>query len=122
MSTSTRPVDNSADIIDSREVIARIRYLEIDEEELDDFDKEELVALRALAEEASASPDWTYGETLIRDSYFEDYAREMAEDLGLISSDTKWPATCIDWEEAARELQADYTRVDFDGVDFWIQG
>jgi len=28
---------------------------------------------------------------------------------------------CIDWKAAARDLQVDYTEVDFDGVSYWIR-
>jgi antirestriction protein len=34
----------------------------------------------------------------------EDYAQQFAEDLDLISEDSRWPNDCIDWERAAREL------------------
>ena len=34
----------------------------------------------------------------------EDFAEELAEELGLIPEDAGWPAYCIDWERAAREL------------------
>jgi antirestriction protein len=81
----------------------------------------ELKALRELQNEAEGSPDWRHGETLIRDSYFEDYARELAEDCGMLKDNESWPYTCIDWEKAARELQYDYSAVDFDGVTYWIR-
>jgi antirestriction protein len=58
---------------------------------------------------------------LIRDSYFEDYAQELADDLGLLQKGSTWPYTCIDWEQAARELQMDYSMVTFDGVDYWVR-
>ena len=128
---------NKDDVIDSRDVIARIEELEdelkdgaINEDtsmfEIDgeDFDPEynELEALKSLAEEASGyAPDWEYGESLIRDSYFKEYAQELAEDCGMIVADATWPNNCIDWEEAARQLQQDYTSVDFDGVEYWIR-
>lgn len=38
----------------------------------------------------------------------EDFAYKMADDLGLIDKDAKWPNNCIDWEFAARELMYDY--------------
>lgn len=126
----TTHIDNSADIIDSRDVIARIEELT---DERDNFeggawaeecgdDAEELASLMALAEQAEGyAADWQHGEALIRDSYFEDYARELAEDIGAIKSDASWPYTCIDWEQAARELQMDYTSVEFDGVTYWIR-
>lgn len=95
-------------------------------EALDDFDNseegEELRALLALQEEAEGCiPDWTYGAQLIRDSYFEDYAQELAEDCGDFDNSARWPYNCIDWKKAARELQYDYTAVDFDGVTYWVR-
>lgn len=65
--------------------------------------------------------EW-YPVTLVRDSYFEDFARSEAEELGFIQRDNKWPANCIDWEKAARELQQDYSQADFDGVTYWYRG
>ena len=96
------------------------------EEALNDWDEreeaEELKVLKALADAASKyADDWEYGETLIRDSYFKEYAMELAEDIGALHATPSWPYTCIDWEEAAIELQQDYTDVDFDGVTYWIR-
>lgn len=83
---------------------------------------EELKALKALANEAEGyAADWSYGETLIRDDYFGEYARQLADDLGLLKKDNQWPYTCIDWEQAAEELQQDYTAVDYDGVTYWVR-
>ena len=120
---------NTDDFIDSRDVIARIEVLESEIEtatndnELDlvEEEVEELATLKALAKEGEASPDWQYGEVLIRDSYFEEYAQDLAEDCGMIQEGAGWPNTCIDWEQAARDLQMDYSSVDFDGVDYWIR-
>ena len=114
MSTATSEITNSRDIIDSREIIDRIEYLEgIDE--LDEEEQQELDSLKALTEEADSS-EWSFGVTLIRESYFEDYAQEFAEDIGAIGKENNWPAYCIDWEWAARELRMDYTEVDFGGT------
>lgn len=122
-----REITNSDDIIDSRDVIERIRELEAQQDdaedgELDDYEEQELADLRELASDGERLADWTYGETLIRDGYFEDYARDLADDLGLIASDAQWPATCIDWAQAARELQMDYTSLDFAGETYWARG
>lgn len=82
----------------------------------------ELDALRTLAEQCEGyAADWRHGETLIRDSYFQDYAEQLADDLGAIDAKAGWPNNCIDWQRAARELQMDYTAVDFDGVTYWIR-
>lgn len=120
----TIPTSND-DVIDSRDVIDRIEYLSYLEEEdyvpgdNDQDDIEELAALRNLEKEASESPDWSYGETLIRDSYFAEYAQEMAEEVETIPE--CWPFNCIDWKQAAEELKYDYFQVDFDGVKYWIR-
>lgn len=78
----------------------------------------EYKALRGLEEQAEGCGDWKYGAQLIRESYFKDYAQLLAEDIGAVNADATWPNNCIDWDQAARELEVDYTRVDFDGVDF----
>lgn len=125
---------NMDNIIDSRDVIARIDELELlgaangdefingDTSELDPEEAEELAALRSLAEQGEGYvPDWRYGETLVRDDYFEDYARELAEDIGAIDREAGWPAYCIDWERAADDLKIDYTELTFDGVTYWAR-
>jgi hypothetical protein len=113
----TCEITNTEDFFDSRDVDERIDYLE-GLDELEVYEADELEALKQLREDVSSS-EWQYGLTLIRDSYFEDFAQEEAEQLGLISSDMKWPYYCIDWSEAASELQMDYLSVDFDGVTYW---
>jgi hypothetical protein len=114
-------ISNNDDVIDSRDVIERIEELE-NQDTVDDDDYDELTVLRALAAEASGyASDWQYGETLIRDSYFREYAEQLAEECDLIPEGAHWPMSCIDWEAAADELQMDYTSVDFDGVTYWIR-
>jgi hypothetical protein len=163
-------ISNTTNVLDSRDIIDRIAYLESEREGLtaevdtaqetfddldsDDFEEvsafeeaeqtakdelataqanvkdwdesdegQELAKLKAFAEEAEGyASDWTCGATLIHEDYFEDYARELAEDLGdYDSKNERWPYTCIDWEKAAEELQQDYTSVDFDGETYWVR-
>lgn len=59
--------------------------------------------------------------TMIADDDFEDYARELAEECGMIKDDVSWPMTCIDWTEAAEELQQDYSQVEVDGTTYWFR-
>lgn len=114
-------VSNCDDVIDSRDVIERIEELSTDTER-DESEQQELDALLALAQQAEGyAADWVYGATLIRDSYFKEYAQELADDIGAIDADASWPMSCIDWEQAARELRMDYTAVDFDGLTYWIR-
>jgi len=109
---------NNDDMIDSRDVITTIdelKYTATPDE------KDYLYSLFALVKEAEGSPDWEYGETLIRDTYFKDYAMQLADDIGAINRDSHWPNDYIDWDRAASDLQMDYTSVDFDGVEYWIR-
>lgn len=46
---------------------------------------------------------------------------QLAEDVGAIPDNLKWPCTCIDWDQAARELKYDYTSADFDGVTYYYR-
>jgi len=84
-----KEISNHDDIIDSRDIIERIDELEnmsLDEDGngLDEDETKELEILYALAKEGEDySPDWKYGETLIRDTYFKDYAMDLAEDIRL---------------------------------------
>ena len=123
-------INNRQDIIDSRDIIDLLEELESDREfaiaddtleEWTDICGEEYDTLKALVEDASGSPDWKYGETLIRRSYFQDYAQELAEDCGMMPKDLSWPCNCINWEQAARELKMDYFSVDFGGVEYLIR-
>jgi hypothetical protein len=42
----------------------------------------------------------------------EEFAEDMAENIGAINKDVQWPNNCIDWEQAARYLMQDYFEVD----------
>ena len=133
-------IDNTEDIIDSRDIIERIeeleaiclpvRNVETGEDELDpsyteserEDAAEELATLKAVAvvgEDYIA--DWEHGEALIRDSYFEDHARELAHDCGMVDEKVRWPMDHIDWEAVAETLKQDYTELDFDGVTYWAR-
>lgn len=119
-----REVFNTDDVIDSRDVIERIEELEEsvnDGETLTSEERDELEALRRLAQQGEHCGDWEYGEALIRDSYFTDYARELADDIGSLPAEISWPCCHIDWEAAARALKMDYTSLDFGGVTYWVR-
>jgi len=127
----TEEITNDQDIIDSRDILERIQYIEqlLEEGDLvtEEHDleisalTEELESLQDLTEQCEQCGDWKYGETLIRDSYFEDYAQELAKDVGAIDRYVPWPLRHIDWSAAADELKNDYMLVNFDGEEYWIR-
>ena len=98
------------DIIDSRAAMERIEELrEIigAATEDDDVSEEgdELTALKALAEEgAHATSEWDDGADLIRDSYFIEYARDFADNIGAVDRNARWPLNRIDWDAANMKI------------------
>ena len=74
-----------------------------------------------MAEECEDyASDWRHGETLIRESYWQDYVQELLEDVGDIPRDPPHYLV-IDWEATARNIAYDYTIVDFGGIDYYIR-
>lgn len=61
--------------------------------------------------------------TVIADVYFTSYARDFAEDIGAYDPHAAhgWPMSCINWDDAARELQADFSSFTYDGRMYWIR-
>ena len=118
-------INNSMDTIDIRDVIARMEYLEGQDIGAEEEEAQERASLKALLEDLAGSggdEQWRgnwYPITLISDSYFRDYAEELAEDIGAINANHRWPYTCIDWDQAAKELQQDYFSVEFGSATYW---
>jgi hypothetical protein len=130
-------IDQYADILDVRDIIARVEELESDIEDMTETEHtghqptadaltEELTALRAFLEEMAGAGgdeqwrgDW-YPVTLIRDSYFVDYVQELLEDCGAIPKNLPHYIH-IDWERTARDIRVDYSGADFHGVTYWFR-
>jgi hypothetical protein len=127
--TETKEITNSEDLIDVRDVIARVEQLEDVkiEGDLDDEQVDEWGSLSGLLEQLAGNggdEEWRgswYPLVLVRDSYWRDFAESEAEDLGLVDDSLRWPHNCIDWDRAARELQSDYSSVELDGVTYWYR-
>lgn len=146
--TATTPICNFADMLDSRDIIARIEWLEEDRETHADSiaaaseyadespeydalmttgradwdatspDADERAALTALAKECEGVRDWEDGAELIRASYFTEYVQEMLESCGDLP---RVPCIHIDWEATARDFAYDYYSVEFGGVSYWVR-
>lgn len=146
--TTTQTIDNSADLIDSRDIIARIAELQRERQSWIDGEwdensslhhdhqtkslalrwaarfedeAEELDALVTFATEAEDyTDDWHHGVTLIRDTYFVEYVQDLLADCGTIPSDLpSW--VVLDWDATAENMQVDYTSVELDGVTYWVR-
>lgn len=120
-------ISSTDDIIDSRDVIARIQELkdekfDFEEENLGEEweDNEELDALESLESDAQYYGDWAHGATLINSNYFTEYCEALCVDIGAVSSDLP-DYIVIDWEQTAENIKADYSEIDFDGESFFIR-
>jgi hypothetical protein len=90
------------------------------------FDKDELDLLTEVISQGEDSPDWSYGEGLIHESYFTEYAEQLANDVCEFPKEFQsgqWPFNHmkIDWESAAQELQSDYFDISAGGETYWIR-
>jgi len=83
--------------------------------------EEDLQPYKDLAEQAEGYGDWRHGESLINEDYFQEYAEQMAYDIGAVDSAANWPNNHIDWEAAADELKSDYMTVTFAGIDYLMR-
>lgn len=119
-----------ADVIDSRDVIARIEELEeltdISAEELTPASSaehfanmEELEKLTAFRDKvAPYCDDWEYGESLIAADYFTEYTKELVSDC----YELKLPSFVeVDWEATAEHCKVDYTTAELEGVTFYFR-
>ena len=84
--------------------------------------RKEVATLEAFNEEMSGyGGDWNYGDSAINEANFKEYAQEMAEDIGAINGKIGWPHSCIDWDQAVRELKMDYCGVELGDTTFYIR-
>ena len=121
-------VEIGDDLLDSRDIDARIAELEAQDSEddgsgLDELEREELVALTSFRDEArDSTAEWEDGASFIHERYFTEYAEELASDItDYDPRNCSWPYTCIDWDKAASDLQMDYTEVDFQGHTYYVR-
>lgn len=121
------------DTIDTRELVERLDEINDSLEEIaelvengDTFDYSaqitELEEEKAEIEEVEGyCEDFLYGATLIRESDFKEYAQQFADEIGAVDFDGSWPNSCIDWDQAARELAMDYTLITYQGIDYYVR-
>ena len=108
------------DLLDSRNLQERIDELEdiAEENEISQAEQEELLALLEVKNELEWA-GWEHGISLIRDSYFEEYAEDLFDDCYAHNIPANL-RSYIDYKAFARDLQMDYSIVEFNGVDFWF--
>jgi len=131
-------IDNGQDVLDVRDIIARVEELEGARDdynasddgqnieaptwaEVNEDDADELATLTALLAKLKGyggdeewRGDW-YPVTLIRHDYFETAMDELLEDIGDLPRDLpSYLTITVDYDA----LKQDYSTVDYDGVEY----
>lgn len=142
---TTEEITNTEDVLDSRDIIARIEELadELGIEDSSDTDVltslalalsngenplegkdtediQEFVDLCAFRDELQGYGDFHHGETLIRESYFTEYCKDLLWQIGALPKDIP-DYLEIDWDKTADNIRVDYTEAEFDGVTYLMR-
>lgn len=112
-------VDDAREALEEAQKTLAEAEKELEEWDSDD-DGQELKSLKALEDDCTSS-EWSSGLTLIHEDHFEDYAQELARDIGAINDQMSWPCNCIDWGQAAKELQSDYSVTQFGDQSYYYR-
>jgi hypothetical protein len=106
-----------ADVLDKAEYARAVVLVKQDLKVWQEEYQEELDELNQLENEIGDG--WQSGVALIPEEDFEDYARDLAEDLyGNDIRAATWPFDCINWESAANKLRMDYYSCNYQGTSY----
>lgn len=84
--------------------------------------EEELKPIKEFANDGEGYGDWANGETLIRESYWVDYVKDLVTDIGDLPRELPYYIESnINWEGVADDLLVDYTTLDFDGETYYMR-
>lgn len=110
------------DLRDLNEEFEVLKEREADEDdELNEDELERLAALRELDNDLQDLASWAYNEpNAIAEPEFEEYAEELAYDIGMVERDSQI-ANYIDWEKWARDVKYDYTSFEFEGRTYLVR-
>lgn len=116
MKRPSEEITGGEDILDPRDIAERLKYLTRERDRLEGSQLEEIDALQGVVDEG-------IDDTLVHEDYFQEYAEELAVDIGAIDHRQRdhWPYTCIDWEQAAEELKQDYSVIDIRGGTYYYR-
>jgi hypothetical protein len=123
-------LDNTHDTIDSRQIIERIEELQDMRDDAgngigvwENDDQDELDMLNRLSGSGSTVSGWDHGVTLVRESYFRDYAIEYISEVNEAAlSAARNAGLVIDWDATARDLKTNFTSIEWDGITYYTNG
>ena len=116
-SIESRLIDIDEEIVQCTDDDEYRDLIEEKDEISEDFIHSELKTLKDMRDEIS---EWEYGNTLIPDDDFTDYAIEMLKDCGDLPQNIPWYIE-IDEEKTADNIKADYASIEYEGTDYWFR-
>lgn len=113
-----------ADIINAGSIPERITDLE-SKRDRNEWDDDELTALRELYRELEGMLGTAHltgdNPVIVRETYWKDYARQTAYDIGDVSEDGSVDAF-VDWDGYADSMRQDWAPVEFAGITYLVRG
>lgn len=80
---------------------------------------EELSFLEELQHNAE---DWSHGESVIHEDYWEEYCEEFVKDVGWLPHDLPhFIENNIDWEGVADDISMDYSTINYNNTDYYVR-
>lgn len=130
---STFDIHNLLEIWNTRHMIDRLDELETIElpdsvedagllQKLAEERQEDMDLIRAVISEVESRGERKCrdGISMIADEYFEKYAQQLVDGMGLADPLPRWLYNCIDWSQAAQRLQTKiYASVQIGCQTFW---
>jgi hypothetical protein len=79
-------------------------------------------AIEDFCNELESYGDFEYGEAIISENYFTEYAEELTKDCGYLPDNLpSFIADNIDWKGVADDLKVDYTEADYEGTTYYMR-
>lgn len=95
------------------------------EKELEEWiadNEEEYELLKEVVDRFGGYGDWDYGETLIHESYWTEYVKQLLEDTGDIPENLPWYiADNIHWDGVAYDIATDYMSETINGYTYYMR-
>ena len=108
------------------EEVSDIEDVNFDEHKFVEDNQDEVDEYRTITEFCeeidSCCPDFEYGVAIIHKNYFEDYCRDLVEDIGDLPGNLPdYIRNNINWEGIADDLMVDYSEAEYNGDTYYFR-
>lgn len=118
--------DYMTEIDEDWDELSDIEDVNFDEDAFVEANQDEVDEYRTITEFCeeidSYCPDFEYGVSIIHEIYFEDYCRELVEDIGDLPRNLpEYIENNIDWSGVAHDLKVDYSEAEYNGDTYYFR-